>query len=133
MDAEYDHHVPARHGPATSHGVPPEPALEIGLDLEPRFKVYSRPMTSYRISDAARRTGLPTSTLRYYERIGLLPESARTDAGYRAYEERALDRLAFSCSFLSFAIGLSPTGTTLQISGPPDVRPMIEALLQSPA
>ena len=52
-------------------------------------------MTSYRISDAARRTGLPTSTLRYYERIGLLPAPGRTDAGYRAYEERALDRLAF--------------------------------------
>ena len=38
----------------------------IALDLDPAFKVYSRAMTSYRISDAARRTGLPTSTLRYY-------------------------------------------------------------------
>jgi DNA-binding transcriptional MerR regulator len=44
---------------------------------------------------AARRTGLPTSTLRYYERIELLPAPSRTDGGYRAYEERALDRLAF--------------------------------------
>ena len=52
-------------------------------------------MSTYRISEAARRSGLPTSTLRYYERIGLLPAPARTDAGYRAYEERALDRLSF--------------------------------------
>jgi hypothetical protein len=42
-------------------------------------------MTTYRISDAARRTGLPTSTLRYYERIGLLPAPESTDSGYRAY------------------------------------------------
>ena len=66
----------------------------MGLDTAPGFKVYSRGMTSYRISDAALRTGLPTSTLRYYERIGILPEPGRTDSGYRAYEERALERMA---------------------------------------
>ena len=52
-------------------------------------------MTSYRISAAAGRTGLPTSTLRYYERIGLLPAPGRTDSGYRTYDERSLERLAF--------------------------------------
>jgi DNA-binding transcriptional MerR regulator len=52
-------------------------------------------MTTYRIADAAHRTGLPTSTLRYYERIGLFPAPERTEGGYRAYEELALDRIAF--------------------------------------
>ena len=32
------------------------------------------------------------------------------------------------CSFLSFAIGVTPAGTTLDISGPTDARPLIEAL-----
>jgi DNA-binding transcriptional MerR regulator len=33
--------------------------------------------------------------LRYYEQIGLLPEASRTPAGYRMYDQRTLDRLAF--------------------------------------
>ena len=32
------------------------------------------------------------------------------------------------CSFLSFAIGVTAAGTTLNISGPADARPLIEAL-----
>ena len=67
-------------------------------------------MTTYRISDAARRTGLPTSTLRYYERIGLLPAPERTDSGYRAYEERALDRLTFIARARDLGLRLEEIG-----------------------
>ena len=67
-------------------------------------------MTTYRISEAARRTGLPTSTLRYYERIGLLPAPVRTDSGYRAYEERALDRLAFIARAKDLGLRLEDIG-----------------------
>lgn len=67
-------------------------------------------MTSYRISDAAKRTGLPTSTLRYYERIGLLPAPGRTDSGYRAYEERALERLAFIAHARALGLRLDEIG-----------------------
>ena len=47
------------------------------------------------IGEVADRTGFATSTLRYYEGIGLVAPSARTDAGYRLYDERAVARLAF--------------------------------------
>ncbi|PWV85909.1 DNA-binding transcriptional regulator, MerR family [Prauserella marina] len=47
-----------------------------------------------RISQLAERTGVPATTLRFYETEGLLP-AKRTAAGYRAYDERAVDRLAF--------------------------------------
>ena len=67
-------------------------------------------MTSYRISEAAHRTGLPTSTLRYYERIGLLPEPGRTDSGYRAYEERSLERLAFIARARALGLRLDEIG-----------------------
>ena len=83
---------------------------ESGLDIAPGFKVYSRAMTSYRISAAARRTGLPVSTLRYYERIGLLPAPGRTDSGYRAYEERSLDRLAFIARARALGLRLDEIG-----------------------
>ena len=51
--------------------------------------------TGYRIAEVARRSGFPAATLRYYEGIGLLPLAARSDAGYRLYDQSALDRLAF--------------------------------------
>ena len=49
----------------------------------------------YRIAEVAARTGFSTPTLRYYEEIGLLPPPARTPAGYRVYDDRAIDRLRF--------------------------------------
>ena len=51
--------------------------------------------TSYKIKDVAQRSGFTAATLRYYEEIGLLPEVCRTPAGYRLYDERTLERLAF--------------------------------------
>lgn len=48
-----------------------------------------------RIGTLARRAGVTRSTIRFYERAGVLPEPARTAAGYRDYDERSLDVLAF--------------------------------------
>jgi DNA-binding transcriptional MerR regulator len=50
---------------------------------------------TFTIGEVAERTGFPASTLRYYEIIGLVAPSARTAAGYRLYDGRALARLAF--------------------------------------
>ena len=45
------------------------------------------------ISEVARQFGMPASTLRYYERIGVLAPAGRV-AGRRSYDEAALRRLA---------------------------------------
>lgn len=50
---------------------------------------------SYRIAEAARRTGFSPTTLRYYEDAGVLPPPHRTPGGYRVYDDRALERLRF--------------------------------------
>ncbi len=47
------------------------------------------------IGELARRSGLAATALRYYEKAGLLPESARTASGYRTYNPDVLPRLAF--------------------------------------
>jgi DNA-binding transcriptional MerR regulator len=47
------------------------------------------------IGELARRSGLATTALRYYEKAGLLPRSRRTASGYRTYDADALPRLAF--------------------------------------
>ncbi|WP_189323453.1 MerR family transcriptional regulator [Streptomyces flaveus] len=51
-------------------------------------------MTSLRISQLAARTGVPPTTLRFYETAGLLTAD-RTPTGYRVYGEAAVERLAF--------------------------------------
>ena len=49
---------------------------------------------SYTIKQAAALTGLPASTLRYYETIGVIsPVSRGTSSGHRVYDEDDLDRL----------------------------------------
>ncbi|MEX2294374.1 MAG: MerR family transcriptional regulator [Acidimicrobiales bacterium] len=48
-----------------------------------------------RISELAGRVGVPASTVRYYERIGLLTMPERTESGYRDYAEDDATRLLF--------------------------------------
>ena len=43
----------------------------------------------------ATRTGCNIETIRYYETIGLLPAPARTESGYRTYDDEHLRRLNF--------------------------------------
>jgi DNA-binding transcriptional MerR regulator len=51
-------------------------------------------VNTYRISELGRRTGVSASTLRFYERVGLL-SAARATSGYRIYDEQAVRRLEF--------------------------------------
>ena len=48
-----------------------------------------------KIGDLAKATATPVETIRYYEREGLLPPAARTDANYRHYAEAHAQRLQF--------------------------------------
>ena len=46
-----------------------------------------------RVHQVSRLTGLSVRTLQYYDKIGLLPPAEYTEAGYRLYDEGALERL----------------------------------------
>lgn len=46
-------------------------------------------------AELARRTGCNLETIRYYEKIGMLPDPPRTAAGYRVYDEDHVSRLRF--------------------------------------
>ncbi|MBD3944526.1 MerR family transcriptional regulator [Nocardioides ganghwensis] len=54
---------------------------------------------SYTIRETAALTGLPASTLRYYEQVGVIPPISRgASSGHRVYGEDDLDQLtAVSC------------------------------------
>jgi DNA-binding transcriptional MerR regulator len=54
-----------------------------------------RAVEGLRVSELARRAGVAPSTVRFYERAGLLSPARRAPNGYRVYGESALEELAF--------------------------------------
>ena len=50
-------------------------------------------MAEMSIGEVARKMGLRSSAIRYYERLGLIPKAPRL-SGRRRYDERVLERLA---------------------------------------
>lgn len=72
-----------------------------------------------RIGELARRTGKSVAALRYYEQVGLLAPSQRTEAGYRDYPQQTEERVRFivsaqECGFslreIKAVLALSDTG-----------------------
>ena len=49
----------------------------------------------YGIGVLSARTGVNIETIRYYERIGVMPEPPRSEGGQRVYDTGHLERLAF--------------------------------------
>ncbi|AOY90386.1 Cd(II)/Pb(II)-responsive transcriptional regulator [Marinobacter salinus] len=48
-----------------------------------------------KIGEISKRSGIPVETVRYYEKIGLLPAPDRDASDYRSYRQAHLDRLLF--------------------------------------
>lgn len=52
-------------------------------------------VTSLRRIDLARTTGCNLETIRYYEKIGIMPDPPRSMKGYRSYDDAHVKRLKF--------------------------------------
>ena len=48
-----------------------------------------------KIGDVSKQSGIGIEALRFYEKSGLLEKPSRTMSGYRVYDARVLERLAF--------------------------------------
>ena len=59
-----------------------------------------------KIGELALAADCAVDTVRYYERVGLLPEPVRTDTNYRVYGDAHLERLSFirRCRSLDMAL-----------------------------
>lgn len=62
--------------------------------------------TGHRVGELAEASGLTVRTLHYYEQIGLLTPSARTDAGHRLYDAAGVERLYQICLLRRLGMGL---------------------------
>lgn len=63
-----------------------------------------------RIGELARELGLNPKTIRYYEEIGLLPEPARSETGYRLYSASDRECLHFIIKAKGVGLTLSEIG-----------------------
>ncbi len=79
-------------------------------------------LVKYRSGDIARLCNVNKETLRYYERIGLIPEPIRTEAGYRLYPEETMNRLIFIKRMQELGFTLSEIDKLLGIVDKDDVR-----------
>lgn len=68
-----------------------------------------------RISDLAAATGTTASTIRYYERIGLLPDPPRHPNGYRDYTPEAPARVQFIRAAQSAGLSLDEVAAILDL------------------
>ena len=84
-----------------------------------------------RIGQLATLTEATPDTLRYYERLGLLPRPARTNGGYRLYEHTALERIALIRKAHALGLTLREVREVLDIaSGGRDPCAHVRALLE---
>jgi DNA-binding transcriptional MerR regulator len=92
---------------------------------------------AYSVSTLAQAAGVPPSTVRFYERRGLLQPEARTRSDYRQYGEPALGRLrfiraaqasGFTLEDIASLLRLRDGGTALSTCNS-EVRPLLAARL----
>ncbi|PWK91990.1 MerR family transcriptional regulator [Fulvimonas soli] len=74
-----------------------------------------------RISELARAAGCHLETVRYYERIGLLPRPLRSGAGYRSYGPRDVERLRFIVRSRALGFGLDEIRGLLRLAAAGDL------------
>jgi Cu(I)-responsive transcriptional regulator len=73
-----------------------------------------------KIGDLGRETGTKVETIRYYERIGLLPPPARTSGNYRAYGIEHLNRLSFIRRARDLGFSIEQVRTLLDLADEKD-------------
>lgn len=68
------------------------------------------------IGEAAASSGCHIETIRYYERVGLLPRARRTGSGYRTYTSAEVDRMRFITRGRELGFGLDEIRSLLSLS-----------------
>lgn len=85
-----------------------------------------------RIGEVADAVGLPTRTIRFYERRGLLSEPDRSANGYRVYQSSTVERLRFIKSAQAAGLTLAEICSVIDVRDGGDAPcEHVEGLLES--
>jgi len=68
------------------------------------------------IKEASKKTGISIDNLRYYERIGLIPEVPRTESGIREYDEMSISWIEFAMKFKKAGVSLEAIREYIQLA-----------------
>jgi DNA-binding transcriptional MerR regulator len=74
-------------------------------------------MRDYSIGDLSAQSGVKVPTIRYYEQIGLLAATHRTEGNQRRYDRPALDRLKFIAHARDMGFSMESLKSMLRLSG----------------
>ena len=87
------------------------------------------------IKEASQRTGISIDNLRYYERIGLIPEVPRTESGIRNYDEMSISWIEFAMRFKKAGVSLEAIREYIQLAvqGLSTKEARLEILLETKA
>ncbi|HUG31488.1 MAG TPA: MerR family transcriptional regulator [Acidimicrobiia bacterium] len=90
----------------------------------------------YQIGEVADSVGLSLRTIRYYEEIGLVTPSGRTEGGFRLYTDSDVDRLRLVKALKPVGMSLETMGELLeaadQVAGSSDIdRSKAESRLEA--
>ena len=69
-----------------------------------------------RIGELARKADTPIDTIRYYERLGLLPEPTRAASGYRQFDAADVEQLRFIRRAKALGFSLNEISELLALS-----------------
>lgn len=69
------------------------------------------------IGVVARRTGLAVSAIRYYEEVGLLAQSARSEGGHRVFSESVVEVLTLVRQCRDIGFGIDATKALMTLAG----------------
>jgi MerR family transcriptional regulator, copper efflux regulator len=70
-----------------------------------------------KIGEITGRAGVSVDTVRFYERVGVLPPPARTESGYRDYEPGMIERIRLTRELQAIGFTLRDA-VVLRISPP---------------
>jgi len=74
-------------------------------------------MADLKIGQVATRVGVAVDTVRYYERLGLLPPAPRRASGYRIFDETTVDRIKLIKHLQDLGLSLQEIDAMLRAAG----------------
>ncbi len=97
--------------------------------MEPERPQRSAPPLT--VSALARRAGVPASTIRYYERRGLLAPASRSTSGYRLFDAQALARVRFILAAKEAGFALEDIRALLDLDARPGACAQVKRLIDA--
>ncbi len=89
----------------------------------------------YQIGEVAKKLGITTRTIRYYEEIGLMSPPKRLDAGIRVYTKEDIKRLKFILKLKELGISLKEMQELAKVyevhKNPDKIMPKLIEILDS--